>query len=193
MAYLRRKGARTIYLDGAPRAVSLYQRAGLVKVCRSLRLVGELNGAPDPQVRPMQSQDLPEVKELDGRAFGADRGFFLERRLAMYPELCKVMEKEGEMQGFILGRRGNGLVSAGPWIARQGVEHPEALLLSLAREARGDPVAIGVLEANQGVVELIRSLGLEERPNPPWRMALGDKSELGMSPMALAVGSAAKG
>ena len=144
-------------------------------------------------VRNLQRKDLSSVQELDRRGFGADRGFFLERRLRLFPGLCKVLEKEDEIAGFILGRRGNGLISAGPWMVQTGIDNPEFLLHSLALEAGNLPIAIGVLETNLAAVEVMRSLDFKENLSSPWRMVLGSEAELGVSPIALAIGSAAKG
>ena len=191
--YLRRKGAQNILLDGVLPAISLYERVGFHKVCRSLRFMGKLKGTPHPSVRAMQKEDMPCVKELDLRGFGVDRGFFLERRLRLFPELSKVLEKDGKIAGFILGRRGNGLISAGPWIVQSGIDHPEILLRSMASETNNLPVAVGVLETNLAAVDLLRSLDFEENPSSPWHMVFGQQARLGISPIAYAIGSAAKG
>src|SRR5512136_2214277 len=39
---LRSRGAASIFLDGVPAAVPLYERAGFRRVCRSMRLTGTL-------------------------------------------------------------------------------------------------------------------------------------------------------
>ena len=55
------------------------------------------------------------------------------------------------------------------------------------------PLRIGVLETNTKAIELLRSLNMEESPDPPWRMVLGPKGNLGLSDQLYAIGSAAKG
>jgi ribosomal protein S18 acetylase RimI-like enzyme len=193
VGYLQARGAHSIYLDGVPAAVSLYERAGFRKVCRSLRFIGSLPGQKHPGVCPMRPEHLPDVSRLDRQAFGADRGFFLARRLALYPERCYVLEEAGDMAGFIMGRQGGEYVPVGPWLARPGVAHPERLLESLAAGIGGRKLAYGVLDTNRPAVELARALGLNEVPAPPWRMALGPAADLGTSPELYAIGSAAKG
>jgi ribosomal protein S18 acetylase RimI-like enzyme len=197
VSYLRDCGARTVLLDGVLRAVPLYERFGFRKLCRSLRFRGEIRGRPAPRVRPMLSEDLAEVARLDRQAFGADRSFFLRRRLNRFPELSKVLVQDGRLAGFLLGRsgqvEGETWTSAGPWVIAPGVEQPEELLESLAPEGGARRLSVGVLAANEAAVNLVRSLGLEERPNSPWRMAFGEPGNLGDSPLALAVGTAAKG
>jgi len=192
--YLRARGARTVFLDGVPAALSLYERAGFRPVCRSLRFYGQLAGRSHARVRPMRADDLDAAAALDRLAFGADRRFFLARRLALYPELGRVLEREGQMAGFILGRRAPGRVSAGPWVVRPGVESPGDLLESLALEVSdAEELSLGVLTTNAAAVAALRAFGLIEHPQSPWRMALGAPGPYGSPAQCYAIGSAAKG
>jgi len=192
IAYLHGRGTQSIFLDGVTAAVPLYERLGFRQVCRSLRFAGAIAGRSLASVRAMRAADLETISRIDRPAFGADRAFFLRRRLALYPELCKVLVCDGEISGYIVGRRGWNSVSAGPWVVRPEVPGAAALLESLAAEAPEARISLGVLETNGQAVETIRALGLVERPDPPWRMVLG-AGELGASPQLYAIGSAAKG
>ena len=191
---LQARGARTIYLDGVLKAVGLYERHGFRKLSRSWRFSGRLPASPQPQIFPMQSHHLPAVFALDRQAFGADRSFFLGRRWSLFPELAWVLlEDDGQLAGCILGRRGPGWLSAGPWVVLPHVPAPQRLLLSLAQAAGATPLSLGVLDLNQPACTLLGSLGFTPRPDSPWRMALGPDSSLGASSLCYAVGSAAKG
>jgi ribosomal protein S18 acetylase RimI-like enzyme len=192
--YLRSHGAHSILLDGVPAAIPLYERLGFRRICGSLRFTGTLRGQPHLRVRPMRGDDLGIVGQIDRAAFGADRRFFLERRLSLQPELCQVLEDGGEVAGFIMGRRIDDFVWIGPWVVQPGVERPGDLLESLAAEA-GDEVnlGLGVLETATEAAATVRSFGFAERLDPPWRMVLGPAAQLGASPGCYAVGSAAKG
>jgi ribosomal protein S18 acetylase RimI-like enzyme len=197
IGYLRQCGAQTILLDGVVRAVPLYERAGFSKICRSLRFVGAIRGRTAAGVRPMQEADLEQVFRLDRQAFGADRSFFLRRRLKRFPDMSRVLEQEGRITGFLLGRQGETpdgpWFAAGPWIVLPGVEHPEALLESLAPPGDALMLSLGILETNTEALRLVQSLNFKERLDSPWRMGLGRPGNLGASPAAFAVGSAAKG
>lgn len=193
IAYLHRQGARSVFLDGVGAAVPLYERVGFRKLCRSLRFTGKMRGRTHPQVRPMRPEHLQAVCEIDREAFGADRGFFLKCHLASYPELCRVLDRSGEVAGFIMGRHTDDLVCVGPWVVRCGVQQPQQLLESLAAEADGMVLWVGVLEANAAAAALVRSFGLAERAEPPWRMRLGSSGHLGASEQCFAIGSAAMG
>lgn len=199
IAYLHGRGARTIGLDGVLAAVPLYERLGFHKRCHSLRLIGTLQGRDHPHVRTMQPEDLDAVCALDRLAFGADRSFFLKRRLARAPKLCKVLEQDGQIGGFVVGQPGETRVSAGPWVVRPEVARPADLLESLVLEAGQATIGLGILESNAAAVEAARALGLTAHPDSPWRMVLelsgpsSNPGTLGASPMAYAIGSPAKG
>ncbi len=204
LEYLRSRGALSVFLDGVLAAVPLYERIGFQKVCRSLRFRRAGRSEPsgesrqilprsDRCVRPMQSRDLDRVCEMDAPAFGAGRRFLIERRLCVYPDLCWVAESGGELEGFILGRRGNGLAALGPWLVRPGAEQPGDLVASAAAQVAPLDVSLGVLETNTQAIELVRSLGFVETQDPPWRMVWGKPSQLGSSPQLFAIGSAAQG
>ncbi len=191
--HLQGRGAQSISLDGVLAAVSLYERAGFRKVCRSLRFAGKVRGRERPLVRPMQVGDLDAVRALDRVAFGADRGFFLERRLALYPGWCRVLEQSGGIAGFVMGRPAGSRVSAGPWVVRQDVERPADLLEGLAAEGEEVELGLGILETNEGAVATVRALGFAVIEDTTWRMVLGAAVTPGCSAEAMAIGSPAKG
>jgi GNAT superfamily N-acetyltransferase len=193
VAYLRGRGARAVFLDGVAAAVPLYERAGFRRICPSLRFLGRLPGRAPAGVRPMRAADLDAVAALDRDVFGAGRRFFLERRLAAYPDVCRVFEREGRLEGLIMGRRGPDRVTAGPWIVRPGLAAPAALLESLAAGAGDRELVVPVLESNAAAVALLRGLDLEPAPGAPWRMVLGDAGPFGAPEQVYAIGSAAKG
>ena len=141
----------------------------------------------------MRAADMDATAAMDRRTFGADRRFFLERRLALYPDLCKVTEQGGVLTGYIFGRRGYEVIGVGPWWVQEDVTRPVELLYALAAEAGDTVIGVGVLETNTRAVGLLRSLGLDEHPTPPWRMVWGDDVGLGAAPDLYANGSAAKG
>jgi ribosomal protein S18 acetylase RimI-like enzyme len=193
IAYLSHRGVRNIYLDGVEGAIPLYERLGFRKVCRSLRFSGKLRGDRYPWIRAMTPADLAVVTEMDRGVFGADRSFFLQRRLSLHPQLCQVLEVEGQIRGFIMGRARADLVSAGPWVVPSHVARPDQLLAGLAAVGDGPDLALGVLEVNSHAVKMMQDLDLSQRPHPPWRMVLGASASLGSSEEAYAIGSAAKG
>ena len=190
---LKTRGVETVYLDGVLKAVQLYERNGFQKVCRSWRFSGDLAGKLSLRVKHMGAGDIDQVIELDKRSFGVDRGFFLRRRLELFPELSYVLLRYNTVIGFILGREGKDWAAAGPWVVEAEAENPFELLQAFALGANGKPISIGILDIHRQACELVQSLGFVARPDSPWRMAFGSSSNLGASPNCFAIGSAAKG
>lgn len=194
LAYLRSRGCRSVSLDAVPNAVSLYEKFGFRKVCRSFRFAGKLGGSPSPRVRATRKEDLKEVFSLDKRAFAADRSSFLQWRFDRYPDLAKVLISKERISGYIFGRRRSSLVWAGPWWLSQGTDEPAELLHGFACEAKEAEIHLGILECNITALELVRSLGFLEKPSVSWRMVLGAWADgVGHSPKLYAIGTAAKG
>jgi len=191
--YLHGRGCRSIYLDGDTPAVPLYERLGFVHVCKSLRFLGRIPGVSHDSVRPMTREDIEETSPVDRRAFGADRRFFLDYRLGLFPRLCKVQIVAGEVAGYVLGQPGAGVVSVGPWLVGDQVDRPLDLLECLAVDVGRDRLRIGVLESNASAVTLMRSLPELTETEPSWRMVLGPDAGLGAAQQLFAIGSAAKG
>ena len=197
--YLGTRGAGSIYLDGVVKAVPFYELSGFRRVCLSLRFSGRPLDFPPPapqgtgRLRPMRSEDLSSVRALDREAFGADRGYFLERLSFEHPEFAWLAEDEKGIAGYILAHPGRDVVAVGPWVVSERWARPIGMLEPIRDAAEGLPLRIGVLETNAAAGRAFRSLpGLAEEP-PSLRMVLGPSGRLGNSPMCWAIGSPAKG
>src|SRR6185437_4439757 len=68
---------RCIRLDATPAGQRIYCHHGFVQEYRLSRMVGTVDpsrfGLPSATVRPMRTQDLPEVLSIDAEVFGAGR------------------------------------------------------------------------------------------------------------------------
>jgi len=186
-------GSGTIYLDAVLPAVTLYERAGFHRICRSWRFSGMVRGQSHRNVRAMKREDLEAINELDRHVFGAPRNFFLARRLELYPTLCKVLHAKGKISGFIMGRCGRKDISIGPWIVSEQVQDPASLLESLARDVENCILRIGILDCNPAAIKSVRAYGFQENSQSPWRMALGSKVSFGDVTCEYAIGSPGKG
>jgi GNAT superfamily N-acetyltransferase len=193
VAYLQQGGANSIYLDGVVKAVNLYERNGFRKVCRSWRFSGRLGRRPGENVRQMTTHDLPQVFALDFAQFGTDRNFFLQHRFKIFPNLSYVMVVDDRITGFILGRCGEGWISAGPWVVEKDADNALDLLYAFVNQAGDLPINLGILDCNQKACEQMNLLGFIQHEDSPWRMVLGKQASLGASVGCFAIGSAAKG
>jgi hypothetical protein len=157
---------------------------------------------PRFQIRPMCFSELGFAAQLTAaEGWSAKRcPSFLKRRFESFPKLGWVMEKEGNLSGFILRRCGDNWVSAGPLVLAVEPTGAVPLLESFACCASGNPISIGVLASNRRAGETVKSRGFQERHDNPWQMVCChhrfipfSSSHLGCSVQSFAVGSAAKG
>ena len=191
--YLHQKGITNIYLDGVEDAVPYYEFVGFKKICRSLRFVGKVKGCHFSYIRPMLASDLNALCRMDHTAFGDDRSFFLQDKYSRFPHFCKVAEVNGNLIGYIMAQPGRGVITAGPWIVDDSMEHPEHLVQSLAMETGDTPIRMGVLDAKEAAVKVIHEIPEFKLTFFCWRMVLGKSDRLGNSKMCYAIGSPAKG
>jgi predicted GNAT family acetyltransferase len=193
LSYLKEQGCRNIFLDADQGAVSLYEKIGFRKLFLRPRFAGLVSPATDDAVRAMRADDLPQVEALDRDAFGADRSFFLRRTFALCPELCNVLEQEGQILGFLMGHLGFECVALGPWTASPNLERPRRLIEVLAATSGGTRVSLGLLGANPRAIQEVRRLGLKETGGETWRMVCGPADRLEDQRWVLAVGSPGRG
>jgi GNAT superfamily N-acetyltransferase len=192
IGYLQHKGIQSVYLDGDTPAVPLYERLGFRVLCKSLRFLGQIDAGGTTDVRPMTRDDLVTILPLDCAAFGADRSFFLKRRLGDFPHLCHVIDN-GRIAGYIMGQPGHGVVTVGPWNVHDESVDPLSLPRAIANAASQARLRVGVLECNASATSLMRSLSTSTETEPSWRMVLGPDIGLGASERLCAVGSPATG
>jgi ribosomal protein S18 acetylase RimI-like enzyme len=191
--YLLEVGCLSISLDAVPRAAAFYETRGFRTASLSRRLVGRVAPARETGVRPMEPADLTRVLTIDRVAFGADRSFFLRRRLDRNPELAWIRTEGSRITGYIFGRRRRSFAWAGPMWAPEQADDPAALLRGFAEGAGDVDIQAGVLDVNGRALGLFRSLGFAEKPRPSRRMVLGDGEPVGLHPSLLSIGTAAKG
>jgi ribosomal protein S18 acetylase RimI-like enzyme len=191
--YLKSRGAESIYLDAAPKAIPLYLRNGFQPISPTLRFDGTCIPHPHPQVRPMIDTDLPEVFHLDKIAFGADRSYFLQKRSHYWPRACLVFLHDGKVVGFLTGRNFSGGVAVGPWIVTEEVENPLSMLQALSFSSGENMMHVNALEINPAAVKLLRDSGFKERDDIHMRMVFGKSGTLGQSIQCFGIGALSKG
>lgn len=191
--YLQANGINNIFLDADLDAVPFYEKLGFRRVCKSLRFLGMLEGEGSRVVRKAGQEDIDSVCEIDRTLFSDDRGFFLKRRLSLYPDLFFLLERGDRIRGYIAAQPGDGVITVGPWASLDSEQEAGVLLRHLACKVNEAPLRIGVLESNSDAVELIRSFRSLEEKEACWRMAMGSSDRLGMSNDLYAIGAPSKG
>jgi len=190
--YLRAHGVKSILIDAVPKALTLYERMGFRKICKSLRLEGTVSGKESSHVRDMNKKDLAPISNLDASLFCGRRDHFLRMRFAAHPEYCKVLEIDGEVQGYIMGSTSGNSVRIGPWVMKEPNASAEQLLLDIGKSVTASSLKIGVLERNIGSLGLIYKYGFKER-SFSWRMVWGEDTEATLSNSLYAICCPARG
>lgn len=192
LSNLEKSGVVTQLLDGVVKAIPLYERLGFAKKYRSLRLEGILDPQESTHVRNMTMGDLEGIDEFDTEFFGASREKFLRSRLKHFPSLCKIIERKGEVTGYIMGSECGEYVRIGPWVMRENLERAEELLRDFAIEVEGKTLKIGVLENNSDARRLLDKYKFREI-SYSWRMLRGREGTWTFSNSLYAICCAARG
>ncbi len=69
-------------------------------------------------VSPIENDDLGAIQKLDAEAFGANRKYLVENLYLRGREFAFKFENNGNIDGFILGRRGSRIVQLGPIVTK---------------------------------------------------------------------------
>lgn len=192
MKHLLDSGTKSLFLDGVPKTVSLYEQLGFRKIAKSLRLEAVVTGRRTQHTRLMTENDLRAIAPFDSRYFGGQRDGFLQMRFSAYPELARVIEEEDEIRGFIMGSRSGSSVRIGPWVMNMQDGFAEQLLLEFTGMVEGITLKIGVLESNVQAHRLLGRYGFREKSHS-WRMLYGENTEATLSNHLFAIGCPARG
>jgi len=172
MSWLKRHGVRTMRLEGDPMGIGIYRRLGFVDQFESLRF------RKDPphtvaagEVRRLDKSELSEVKELDLRCFGDDRGRLLDMLYGV-SQGAYCLHAGGRMDGFALMLPTAAGLRFGPAIASSGAV-AEQLLDSALAAFPDVPIIAGVPSVNAMAAGLFESRGFVRTPSS-LRMLLGD-------------------
>ncbi|TFG30336.1 GNAT family N-acetyltransferase [Candidatus Thorarchaeota archaeon] len=192
MKHLLDSGTKSLLLDGVPEAVSLYEQLGFGRIAKSLRMESIIAGQSSEFVRQMVQEDIDKISVIDTGCFGGHREKFLQMRFLSFPEYCKILEIDEEIQGFIMGSRGTSSTRIGPWVMNNHSPISENLLLALAESGSGSPLKIGVLETNNEALNILRKHGFRET-SYSWRMLYGENTEATLSDHLYAICCPARG
>ena len=192
LAHLEKRGVRSHLLDGVLSAVSLYERFGFEKKHKPLRLEGRVEPKTSDDIREMVKADLNDINGFDAKFFGASRKDFLESRLRHFPSLCKVLEIDGYIEGYIMGSERRGFIRIGPWVMKTNSERAEALLQDFSSACEGMPLRMGVLENNEMALHILQKHGFAQK-SYSWRMIRGVRGSWTFSDHLYAIHSAARG
>ena len=193
MEYVLNKGAKSIFLDGVQKAVSLYERLGFKKVAKSLRLESSFKGKEKQNTRLMMEEDIKKINMIDSLHFGEERDKFLRMRFSKHPNLSYVLECDDELLGFIMGRYSNqGALRIGPWVMARHTFKAEDLLVAITSGPSVELTKIGVLETNTPALDILKKHRFRET-SFSWRMLYGNETLATLSNHLYAIGGPERG
>lgn len=168
LAHLQAQG-RAAVLDATPAGHAVYVQEGFSDTWGFARHRRE-GGAPlpprpaGPATRPLVEADWPAIDALDCVAFGASRLPLLRRLAQRLPSVARVLEVEGTLRGYVLGRDGREALHIGPLLAWDAEAAP--LLLHDALQALTDrPVYIDLLDRWRDLLPWLQAQGFAfQRP-----------------------------
>jgi GNAT superfamily N-acetyltransferase len=129
-------------LDATPAGELLYRKLGFVAeygVSRWFLDEKRRDKALATGVRPLTLADWPAIHEMDAHAFGASRATLLKRLAEEAPEYAWVAERDGRLQGYLLGRHGHLREHLGPLVT-ETADAAERLLDACLGAHRGRSV-----------------------------------------------------
>ncbi len=169
---LAREGSGGV-LDATPAGHPVYVREGFVDSwsfrryrCESVSpaTVDEAEAGPaNAAVRPLDERDWGAIAALDRTAFGGDRTPLLHRLAARLPRAAHVVERDGRLAGFVLGRDGREAAQLGPLVCDDAAAVP--LLLDAALSSIDGPVYVDALDRHRPLLAALARRGFaEQRP-----------------------------
>ncbi|MEJ2719503.1 MAG: GNAT family N-acetyltransferase, partial [Deltaproteobacteria bacterium] len=116
--YLDSRNVLAMKLDATPRGKILYNKLGFVSEYEVERWM--LKRQPDENAVPQISEAIEDILELDREIFGADRSELLRSMSEEAPGFSLAARQEGDVTGYLFGRRGSLADHLGPWMAGEG-------------------------------------------------------------------------
>ena len=162
--YLKSKDAETIGLYAYPQLVNFYQRFGFEPDSDFSVLKGKAAiPATQETFRETEKRDIPEVIELDGKCFGANRKKLLEQILLNEKNFCFVSTENNKIIGYVAAKVYGEMAEVGPLICH--ANHQEAAVLLLKRilnRLKGLDVFMYVPKKETLLLAMLREMGFEE-------------------------------
>jgi len=164
IAYLDETKIPTMKLDATPQGRPLYEKLGFVKEYEIERLILERGPEQLPNSRVTSAQgrisnaELETVVARDRELFGANRSDLLKSLYQEAPELTLTVLNNGELQGYVFGRKGSFADQMGPFMATD-IETCRTLVAAFLHGSVRENVIMDCLKSHTVAGDLLRQLG----------------------------------
>lgn len=158
----------SVKLDATPNGREVYQKMGFVDETELWRMTAdsiELNNSFDRpyHIRQATADDLEHIISLDELSFGINRAPLISYLYYNATECASVSVAGGEINGFVLGRKGHRFNHIGPLVAKDNTTARQ-LLLAAASRLR-NRLLVDVFVDNAEFVAWLMSAGfVKQRP-----------------------------
>ncbi|MDH5709894.1 MAG: GNAT family N-acetyltransferase [Hylemonella sp.] len=166
-------------LDATPAGQAVYQKLGFVagwSFCRwwsagpDMGSKNHLQAHPDGlALRRVRAADWEYIRDFDQQILGASRLPMLRELALRLPDVAWVAERDGQRQGFLLGRTGRHAAQLGPLAASD--DATACALLKTGLQAVSGPVYVDALDSHPQLLDLLLQAGFSQQ-RPFTRMAL---------------------
>jgi ribosomal protein S18 acetylase RimI-like enzyme len=157
--FLDEQGMKTVRLDATAAGQPVYKKLGFTPEYRLTRYQGIAPQVGGPSAATDTAGDLlAEIVALDRRTTDTPREKMLARLLAESPETGRVLRRAGQLEGFIVARRGANATQIGPCIATS--DAGSVLLNDALRRCAGRAVFLDVPCDNTQALAVVEANGL---------------------------------
>lgn len=164
-ALLILKNEETIKLDATPAGREMYLQLNFADEYELMRMqaISNVVGLPVSSVKPLQKNDLPKITEADKAVFGADRTVLLHWFWEAANEYAFIIvEENGKVSGYCMGRHGYRFDQIGPVIA-DDIHCAKQLVAAALNNCNGQPVIIDALLHDPGWIYWLQEMGFTEQ------------------------------
>jgi len=159
--FLDEKGVETVRLDATAAGQPVYEKLGFVPEYPLTRYMGTVEPSPKPlalMLPPTIGWQLNAIVAFDRRMTATPREKMLARLFEESPEITCALYRDGQVEGYVTGRRGANATLIGPCIA---TAYAGPILLSdTFGRCAGQPVFIDVPRDNTPAIEIVEKSGL---------------------------------
>ncbi|MFD0717097.1 GNAT family N-acetyltransferase [Paenibacillus sp. GCM10027626] len=162
----------TIMLIATEEGVPLYEKLGFHTVtyvhkflCDKYVPLDRENEDMEYEIRPFTETHLEQIRELDQKAFGADRSVFLKSRLRQAKKSVVARQKNGTCLGYGFSIEGPVNLILGPIISTN-YDVAYRILHELANEHQGK-LRIDVPDGQETFMQYLERVGFRKVSQPP--------------------------
>jgi ribosomal protein S18 acetylase RimI-like enzyme len=157
--YLKEIGVETIKLDATPEGKNVYIPLGFLEEFDLNRRQGMGITIDCVEFPLIKVEDLQDIIRFDAKIFGAEREIVIKNLVQENPDTSFIAKNhEGQIEGYIIARKGLNACQIGPWISKSSSLAEELFVLML-KKLSGKRIFLDVPCENEKGVEIVEKYG----------------------------------